>query len=226
MIRISLFLFALFIANFSFSQTQNLKIKLSPKFDKQAFELEKTYQFNDSEISFETLKFYISHLKFLKENEPVWQEPSSFRLIDLSLEASLKWALEMPAELDFDKIQFKIGIDSLTHEAGVMGGDLDPTKGMYWSWNTGYINFKLEGESELSKARDKSFQYHLGGYMPPFQTVQIVELPFSKEGENVLEMDIFQFLKAVDLAEEHTVMSPGENAKMLSKVVANLFYFK
>lgn len=26
-----------------------------------------------------------------------------------------------------------------------MDGDLDPLNGMYWAWNSGYINMKIEG---------------------------------------------------------------------------------
>lgn len=220
-----LLLLLLLFAKFGFSQKGNLEIKLSPQFAAQPFELGNTYPFEDSEISFETLKFYISDVKFLNQNQPVWEESDSYRLIDLSELETLDLIFEMPEKLVFDKIQFQLGIDSTTHDTGVMGGDLDPTKGMYWSWNTGYINFKLEGKSPLSKARDKSFQFHLGGYLSPFPTVQIVELDFSKEKDKELKMDISKFLSVVDLTTQNVVMSAGAEAKKLSEVVAKCFYF-
>ena len=75
-----------------------------------------------------------------------------------------------------DKIKFNLGIDSLTNVSGVMGGDLDPTKGMYWTWQSGYINFKMEGSSAVCPTRNHEFQFHIGGYQDPFYAMQTLEL--------------------------------------------------
>ena len=98
-------------------------------------------------LQFSTLKFYISEVQFLNHEKVVWKEKNSYHLVDATLEASLKLALDCPADLLFNKVQFQLGIDSVTNVSGVMGGDLDPSKGMYWAWQSGYINFKLEGNS-------------------------------------------------------------------------------
>jgi hypothetical protein len=45
-----------------------------------------------------------------------------------------KLSFDLPTYLKYDQIQFQLGIDSLTNVSGAMGGDLDPTKGMYWTW--------------------------------------------------------------------------------------------
>jgi hypothetical protein len=99
---------------------------------------------------------------------------------------------------DFDEIQFSIGIDSLTNVSGAMGGDLDPVNGMYWSWQSGYINFKVEGNSEKSGAVHKDFQFHIGGYLKPFETLQTVILPL-KRNQNVIFVDVSRFLSEIDL---------------------------
>jgi hypothetical protein len=41
---------------------------------------------------------------------------------------------------------------------------------MYWSWNSGYIFFKMEGTSPVSTQNGNIFQYHIGlfgGYTAP-----------------------------------------------------------
>ena len=191
----------------------------------QSVELDRTYMSGDSEISFEMLKFYIGKIQFFKNEEPVNEIFDSFRLIDFSDSVPQNSIFEIPVDLDFHKIQFQLGIDSATHQLGIMGGDLDPTKGMYWAWNTGYINLKIEGFSSLSSARDKSFQYHLGGYMQPFETVQTIRLDIPKTSKSILKIDVSKFLSAKYLAAESRTMSPGAKAKELSKVVSTIFYF-
>jgi hypothetical protein len=66
-------------------------------------------------------------------------------LIDFDENDSNALCLEIPDDIEFDAIQFNLGLDSLTNVSGALGGDLDPTKGMYWTWQNGYVNFKLQG---------------------------------------------------------------------------------
>ena len=44
-----------------------------------------------------------------------------------------------------------------------MDGDLDPVHGMYWTWQSGYIQFKLEGLLRDS-AGERKLELHLGGF--------------------------------------------------------------
>jgi len=62
-----------------------------------------------------------------------------------------------------------IGTDSITNVSGALDGDLDPIKGMYWAWNSGCINFKLEGTRVIS-GKKTPFEYHIGGYNGPQAT--------------------------------------------------------
>ena len=222
--RYSIFFIFFHLGNMLLAQVKSVDFMVQPYFELQPLYLNQSYNFDSNTVEFETLKFYASKLQLWKNEKLVWEEPDSYRLIDLEDSLSMHWELDVPNDLIFNQLVFQLGIDSLTHEKGIMGGDLDPIKGMYWAWNTGYINFKIEGISSLSSARDKSFQYHLGGYMQPFETVQTIRLdiPFEKK---VLKMDISKFLSKVDLATEPRAMSPGAKAKELSKVVSTIFYF-
>ena len=94
---------------------------------------------------------------------------------------------------------------------------------MYWAWNSGYINFKLEGRAPACAARDHRFEFHLGGYLPPDRSAQLVTVAVTGGPVVAIALDISRFLDAVDLAKEYHVMSPGPAAVRLSRAVANSF---
>jgi hypothetical protein len=104
-----------------------------------------------------------------------------------------------------------------------MGGDLDPTKGMYWTWQSGYINFKLEGTSPLCTTRNNEFQFHLGGYQKPNYCLQTLSFPIINSCKIDLELDVQKILEHVDLPRTNHIMSPSAEAVLISKIVANAF---
>jgi hypothetical protein len=44
---------------------------------------------------------------------------------------------------------------------------------MFWTWNSGYVMQKLEGQSPQSKAINQKIEYHLGGYSGPNRAQQL-----------------------------------------------------
>lgn len=174
-------------------------------------------------VSFETLKFYISGIELLENGKGVWKEENSIHLIDVSDPKSLCVRLNTLQQFSFTKIQFNLGIDSITNVSGAMGGDLDPTKGMYWTWQNGYINFKLEGKSNLCKTRNHEFQFHLGGYQFSNNSLQIISFPCTPQENIFIRFDLEKFIHLADLSNENQVMSPGNNAVLLSKKAASSF---
>ncbi len=178
---------------------------------------------NHQTIKFETLKFYLSNIEFLQDKKTVWQEPTSFHLYDVENPESSKLMLQIPATVKFNKIAFNLGIDSLTNVSCAMGGDLDPTKGMYWTWQSGYINFKLEGTSSLCTSRKNEFQLHLGGYLYPYNPIQRVVLSIKNSKKAVILFAVKEFVEQVDLAKKDHVMSPNSDAVQLSKIAATCF---
>ncbi len=175
-------------------------------------------------ITVHTLRFYLSNMVFLKNGALVFAEPDSHHLLDLEDESTPGFRVDLPAgTAGFTEIQFDLGIDSLTNTAGALGGDLDPTKGMYWAWQSGYINVKIEGKSLRCPARNHEFQFHLGGYLPPFQSVQTVRLPVPKTQNLLVDFDLTAFFEQVDWAKKPGIMSPGAEAVRLSQVLAKTF---
>jgi hypothetical protein len=200
-------------------------LQLNPSIHNQKLSLNKEFELNGEKMKIETFRFYISNISLLKDEKTVWREEYSYHLVDASVERSMKINLQLSGKTEFDKIQFDLGIDSLTNVSGVMGGDLDPTKGMYWAWQSGYINFKLEGTNPGCQTRNNSFQYHLGGYLPPYASVQTVQLNVAESDILNIRVDIASFLEKIDCSNIHSVMSPGEKAVELSQLASAIFNY-
>jgi hypothetical protein len=173
-------------------------------------------------ITFETFRFYISNIELLKNDAVVWKENNSFHLIDASNKSSLQIIFASLPVKDFDQISFNIGIDSSVNVAGAAGGALDPTNGMYWTWQSGYINFKLEGRNNRCNTRNNEFQFHIGGYKHPYNTLQTVHLPFNTN-RNIIYVDIAELLSHIDFKEISHIMSAGKTAKQFSNVLPRIF---
>ena len=99
------------------------------------------------------------------------------------------------------------------------GGVLDPIRGMYWTWQAGYIHWKIEGQF-LSGAKSQ-FEYHIGGYRKPYGTAQLVHIPFAPENEE-LSVDLAPFLSRVlEKTFRHGSLSPGPLAHELASGIPN-----
>ena len=202
-------------------KTHTFTLSFLPIWKKERLVLDKNYVTENDTISISKLKFYISNVEFFNENKSVFSEKNSFHLIDIEKEKTLQINLQIPDNVYFTHLKINIGIDSTTQISGAMGSDLDPTNGMYWTWQSGYINFKLEGKSARCKARKNEFQFHIGGYASPFNSLQ-TRLFLVKEKNNLeLKFDVFEFLKNINLEKTHHIMSPSLEAVEIAKSSLN-----
>lgn len=205
------------------SQEQELAVKLQYQITLRGRAFEKNESNEKNALKIETCQFYLSNFVLLKNDTEVWREANSHHLLIEDYNESLTIPLYCPDNVDFDAIQFLLGIDSITNVSGAYGGDLDPTKGMYWAWNSGYINFKLEGKDTRCPTRNNQFQFHLGGYLPPFSAAQEIRLNVKKSKKIDILVELSTFFTDVDLSKLHTVMSPSAKAKKLSVIAASMF---
>ncbi len=132
-------------------------------------------------FSISLLQYFISNIKLSTASGKQYtvQQDSSYFLIKGADKASRFAKVRVP-EGDYTKLTFTLGVDSLRStmpidkRTGVLdpaaGGDHD-TGGMYWGWNSGYIFFKLEGNSAVisddvkgDPTGKKQFKYHIGGF--------------------------------------------------------------
>lgn len=190
----------------------------------QQIEEGKAYYFRTGtdSIRFETIKYYISSIVLYDNDQPTFKEKNSYHLIDFLNPGST--AITLPFSEEIDKIQFNLGIDSITNTSGAMEGDLDPALGMYWTWQSGYINCKIEGTSNLSTAKKQEFQFHLGGYLTLFSSLQTIIIPVTNKADTVfIEFPLEAFFNDMDLSKENAVMIPGMQAKDMAERLARIF---
>ena len=205
------------------AQKTTTEISFQLLFDNLPLELAKQYPVSEKDsLTIDFLKFYISDITFLKEGTQVGKSKEKHHLIDAQNSLIYK-ALCTIKKKKFDTITFLVGLDSKTQEKGIQGGVLDPTSQMYWTWQNGFINFKLEGKSSLCPTRKNKFQFHVGGFQKPYTTSQEVSLKAKGATPLVIKVDVASFFNAIDISQTNTVTSPNKNAVMVSKVLPTLF---
>lgn len=199
-------------------------LHFQPVFQQQKIALDKPLKTSGGDsLALHELRFYLTNFVFLKNGAVVFAEKNSHHLLDLEDENSLVLKFQLPENAGFDSLKFDLGVDSLTNLSGAMGGDLDPTRGMFWTWQSGYINFKMEGFFEKCPARNHEFQFHLGGYLPPFPTAQKVFLPVLEKEKMRVDFDLASFFEKIDWPKKHNIMSPCAEAVENSRVLAKSF---
>jgi len=138
------------------------------------------------------VKYYVSNFKLTKADGSVYTLPQaeSYFLIDEGITASRTPVLNVP-EGEYKTLSFVVGVDSLRNTADVSQrtGVLDVSGAatdMYWSWNSGYIFFKLDGTSPAITAMGGVFQYHVGGFggysTPTVNNLRTVTLDLTARG--------------------------------------------
>jgi len=205
------------------AQKTTTEISFQLIFDNLPLELTKQYPVSEKDtLTIDFLKFYISDITFLKEGTQVGKSKEKHHLIDAQHSLIYK-ALCTIKNKNFDTITFLVGLDSKTQEKGIQGGVLDPTSQMYWTWQNGFVNFKLEGESSLCTTRKNKFQFHIGGFQEPYATSQEVSLKAKGAMPLLIKVEVASFFNAIDISQTNTVTSPNKKAVMVSKVLPTLF---
>jgi hypothetical protein len=180
---------------------------------------------NGDSIQFDNIRFYLSNIQFDRADKSIIVDTVKAHLVDVFEPSTLKIALKSADFSQIKTMRFNMGIDSLTNVSGALSGDLDPQKGMYWAWQSGYVNMKIEGRSPQSKNRKNVFQYHIGGYLPPFYAMRRVELPILgtyTEG-SLLKVDFSNFFENIHIASQNSIMMPCKEATQLADWSVQMF---
>ena len=173
-------------------------------------------------VTITQFRFYVGHFAFCRAGKVISRN-DAFHLIDASNSSSFFVELDATTAALGDSISFLFGVDSLTNVSGAFGGDLDPTRGMYWAWNSGYINLKLEGTCPASPYASHAFELQMVGQFPAFATAHRIVLPVTGSGPWAVAVDVAPLLEAADIRTKCNVMSPGEAALRLSSTASSIF---
>lgn len=173
------------------------------------------------------LKYYISH-SFLGIPGGKNTSDKGYYLINQQIDSSLTISFTMP-ENSYDRIGFLAGVDSIRNTNGAQTGALDPLNDMFWTWNTGYIMFKLEGKSSQSKVVNSKVEYHLGGFKGENSVLNNIALPLPagqllkiKKGKTTVVMidvnldQLWQGNLALKISDTPVCSSPGLLARQIA----------
>jgi hypothetical protein len=176
-------------------------------------------------VNIDAFRFYMTHIKAGKggnvTNKLIDAEDTTTTLITLNV-----------APGDYNNLSFVVGVDSTDNTNGANSGDLDPAKGMYWAWNTGYIMAKVEGRSAVCKTVHHAFEFHIGGYMPPYNAARQVSLPLPaalhlEQGSSAtitLTADVAAwFAGDLNLSTLNSILIPGKPAAAMADKYATMF---
>jgi hypothetical protein len=170
----------------------------------------------------------LSGLVLTFENGEKYSEANSYHLIDAEDPSSMKISLQNVPAGKITSVYFNIGVDSAASVSGALSGALDPVKGMYWAWNSGYINAKLEGVCKSNNGKKSlPFEFHVGGYMQPYYAIRSVKLPVATAAEKLtLQADVSTWFEGTDLKTQHSVMIPGKEAMEVADKYSKMFSIK
>ena len=160
------------------------------------------------------LKYYISNAGFAENNE---NNENNISLVDAAENDSI---IVHAKPGIYSALYFTLGVDSALNCSGAQDGALDPLNGMFWTWNSGYIFFKLEGYSSSSTADLQRIEHHVGGYRYPNKVSHNIKLALSKQLEVKkggkltvhITLDLDKYWKGVNnikIAEQALLMAPG-----------------
>ncbi len=170
-------------------------------------------------------KYYVSNISLIKTDGSKYVS-KQFYLIDEDNENSKTITLNNVPYGPYANVLFTLGVDSLHNCSGLQQGDLDPVKGMFWAWNTGYVFLKLEGKSPKSTSPLNILEYHIGGYKNPSNCIKNIMLNIDKN-TNVVNIktdiqEIFKTPTTIDFNEISSVVGVN-NASTIANNYTDMF---
>jgi hypothetical protein len=184
----------------------------------------------------ELFKYYVSNVKLIKDDGSKYAVPNSYFLIDANDTNSLKVNMADIPGGKYTGIEYLIGVDSTRNVSGSQTGALDPVNGMFWSWSTGYIFMKLEGQS--SSSSNNSYTYHIGGYKWPHSGLRTTSIDFTpsvlvvdggkREAEIHIITDVLEIFKNpsnISIANGSFIMTPSPSSSNMADNYVDMFKF-
>jgi hypothetical protein len=123
-------------------------------------------------------------------------------------------------------LELSIGIDSIPNTQGALSNELDVQNGMYWAWQSGFINWKIEGTSSSCATHKQHYTFHVGGYKANQNALRTIRLPFPQNAKNILHIDLAAFFNEISLKTTHTVQIPGDAAMLLADLFTKTFWLE
>ncbi len=114
-----------------------------------------------SSYSIDLLKYYLTNFRLVATDSSV-HNFRNYDLINAADTTTCNFAYSDIPERTYCKVRFYLGVDADSNHTGAQSGDLDPVNGMIWTWSTGYIFFKHEGQFLDTLGATQDLLYHFG----------------------------------------------------------------
>ncbi len=217
-----------------------LTLKFEHNWGAESFRFGQAYLSSSNDTITPTLlRYYISNVKITKTDGSVWAEPESYHLVDYTdaINGVVTFTIPNVPSGDYKALSYLVGVDSVRNYSGAQTGALDPANGMFWTWNSGYIYFKFEGNTP--QAKGGKCAYHIGGFTAPF----VGSRPFSTtlNGDLIkatpnsipqvhLALDVAKLFSGVNTWDidttNSTVHMPSANSVKLADNMQRMFEFE
>lgn len=189
------------------------------------------------EYTVSKFKYYISHIS-LAGVAGIIKDDESYYLIDESKADALHFSFPVNTGT-YTSLSFMPGVDSLRNVSGAQTGALDPLNDMFWTWNSGYVMVKMEGNSPQSTMVNNKIEFHIGGFSGLYNVLKNISLNFSpgkalyiqegKTSEIIIEADIdtwWQQPYDLKITEHPVCTNPGPLAKKIADNYSKMFSIK
>jgi hypothetical protein len=180
-------------------------------------------------ITVEKFRYYVSNFSVQDEKGVPHKLPVEYFLVDEENPSTKTITFTVPSNR-FTHLSFLLGVDSIRNVSGVQTGALDPLKGMFWTWNSGYVMAKIEGSSESSNSAGNRFTYHIGGFRPGMNVLKTIDLIIPSSEKDIEEIHInadinywFKGSTELRIAETPVCHSPGVLAMKIADNYSSMF---
>jgi hypothetical protein len=182
------------------------------------------------------LKYYVSNFSVPGSAQVTENDP--YHLVNALEESINSFDIQLAAGT-YQNIEFLLGVDSARNCSGAQSGALDPMNDMFWTWNSGYVMFKMEGSSPASNADLQRIEHHIGGYKGPYNVITPIKLSTAagheikiSEGnstELIIEMNLDHYWNnaaAIKISESPLCTTMGALSKKIASNFSGLFSIK
>ncbi len=207
----------------------SVKIELSHNFEGESFELDKYYTLgNGSKVKFTTAQFYLSNVAFMDDADNRTKLEPQFTFVESTT-----------SEIDLGEVDaghmhmlmLNLGVDEKTNTTVLptdfedLNAPLAPkTNSMHWSWNSGYIFYKFEGDVDTDGdgTDDDSFKYHIGlnDNLITKSKMAHTDLEAGKSTDIMVKVDYAKIFSGLDLSTELITMTMN-NPELATKIKTN-----
>ena len=180
-------------------------------------------------------RYYISNV-YLANDSRISSINKASYLVDEANNDSKEINLKVPVD-NYKRLHFLLGVDSIKNVSGAQDGALDPAKDMFWTWNSGYVMAKLEGNSPASTLVNNKYEFHIGGFEGKYNVLKeiILDLPEGKDLKAINNLTIFIKAEVNDwwnsvhemkIADHAAINSPCALALQMSDNYAKMFHIE